>query len=123
MSRPLPMRIRGTGRSVPPTVRTNHDLATRLDTTDDWIVSRTGIRERRIAGPDECASSLGAEAAREALDDAGLDPSEIDLILCATITGDCPFPATANFIQQRLGMAHPSRAAMTSARLSCEKAG
>ena len=103
--KPLPMRILGTGRSVPPTVRTNHDLAARLDTTDEWIVTRTGIRERRIAGPDQSASSLGAEAARAALDDAGLEPNEIDLILCATITGDCPFPATANFIQQRLGIA------------------
>lgn len=106
MNRTLPMRISGTGRCIPDNVRTNHDFAARLDTSDEWIVSRTGIRERRIAGPNDTAASLGAEAARHALDDAGLAAADVDLIICATVTGDCPFPATANFLQHRLGIRH-----------------
>ncbi len=104
MSKPIGMWLRGTGRYLPKQVRTNDDFARYLDTSDEWIFSRTGIRERRIAAPDETTSSMGAEAARSALADAGIEPGDVDLIICATVTGDCPFPATANFIQQRLGV-------------------
>ena len=104
MSRSLPMCLRGTGRNVPETVRTNAYYAERLDTSDDWIVSRTGIRQRYVAADHETTSTLGSEASRAALADAGIEPSDLDLIICATISGDCPFPATANFIQHQLGV-------------------
>jgi 3-oxoacyl-[acyl-carrier-protein] synthase-3 len=74
-----------------------------VDTTDEWIVSRTGIRERRIAADYQCTSDLGVEAARRAMEQANIREDEIDLIICATITPDMPFPATACLIQQKLG--------------------
>lgn len=94
--------VTGLGAYAPERVLTNADLERMLETSDDWIVSRTGIRERRIAGPGETASSLGAEAARRALDDAGLEVDDIDLVLCATNTPDTPFPCTAGRIWLRL---------------------
>ncbi|HEX2656786.1 MAG TPA: beta-ketoacyl-ACP synthase III [Polyangia bacterium] len=96
-------RILGTGRGVPPKVLTNHDLSKMMDTSDEWIVSRTGIRERHILDPSLAASDLATEAARAACDKAGVDPSEVDCIIVGTVTGDCPFPATAAFVQKKLG--------------------
>jgi len=95
-------RIIGTGSAVPDRILTNADLEKMVDTTDEWIVTRTGIRERRIAGEGEYPSTLAAAAARRALEMAGVDPSGIDLIILATITGDYPWPATACLVQSML---------------------
>jgi 3-oxoacyl-[acyl-carrier-protein] synthase-3 len=97
------VHIVGTGSYVPDRVLTNADLEKMVDTTDEWIVSRTGIKERRIAADYQCTSDLGAEAARRAMRQANIREDEIDLIICATITPDMPFPATACLIQQKLG--------------------
>ncbi len=98
-----PVHIVGTGSYVPDRVLTNADLEKMLDTTDEWIVTRTGIKERRIAPDTMCTSDMGAEAARRAMEQAGVREDQIDLIICATITPDMPFPATACLIQQKLG--------------------
>jgi 3-oxoacyl-[acyl-carrier-protein] synthase-3 len=82
---------------------TNADLEKMVDTTDEWIVTRTGIRERRIAAPDEATSDMGAEAARRALANAGIPAEEVDLIIVATITPDMGFPNTACFVQAKIG--------------------
>lgn len=95
-------RISGTGSAVPDRILSNADLEKMVDTTDEWIVTRTGIRERRIAGDGEFTSTLAVSAARKALDMAGVAPSEIDLIILATITGDYPWPATACLVQSML---------------------
>jgi 3-oxoacyl-[acyl-carrier-protein] synthase-3 len=87
-------------------VLTNAEMETLVDTTDEWIVQRTGIRQRYIAGEGETTASLGAAAARAALDNAGLTPADIDLIILATSTPDNTFPASAVNIQQRLGIHH-----------------
>ena len=96
-------RILGTGRGVPPKVLTNQDLSRMMDTSDEWIVGRTGIRERHILDPSLSASDLATEAARAACQRAGVPPSEVDCIIVGTVTGDCPFPATAAFVQKKLG--------------------
>jgi 3-oxoacyl-[acyl-carrier-protein] synthase-3 len=96
-------RIIGTGRGVPPRVLTNDDLTKMVDTSDAWIAERTGIRERHILDAGLAASDLATEAAREACRKAGVDPSTIDCIIVGTVTGDCPFPSTATFIQKKLG--------------------
>jgi 3-oxoacyl-[acyl-carrier-protein] synthase-3 len=96
-------RITGTGRAVPPKVLTNEDLSKMVDTSDAWIVERTGIRERHILDPSLAASDLATEAAQEACRKAGVPPSSIDCIIVGTVTGDCPFPATAAFVQKKLG--------------------
>ncbi|MBI3394142.1 MAG: ketoacyl-ACP synthase III [Nitrospirae bacterium] len=96
-------RIIGTGSYVPARVLTNHDLEKLVDTTDAWITERTGIKERRIAGPDETTSELALRAARLALGAAHVKPREIDLVLVATATPDMFFPATACLVQDRLG--------------------
>jgi 3-oxoacyl-[acyl-carrier-protein] synthase-3 len=95
--------IRGLGTYVPERVLTNRELEQFLDTSDEWIATRTGIRERHIAAPDETASTMGAEAAARALADAGLDRDAIDFVVCATNTGDMVFPCTAGQIWSRLG--------------------
>jgi len=95
--------ITGTGSALPRTVVTNADLAGRVDTTDEWIVERTGIRQRYIAEPDETTSSLATEAARRALEAAGVEASQIDLIVLATATPDQTFPAAATIVQHNLG--------------------
>jgi len=95
--------ITGTGSALPRTVVTNADLAARVDTTDEWIVERTGIRQRYIAEPDETTSSLATEAARSALEAAGVEASQIDLIVLATATPDQTFPAAATIVQHNLG--------------------
>ncbi len=99
----LRSRIIGTGSRLPERVVTNHELAARLDTSHDWIVERTGIHERRIAAEGELTSDLGAAAARQALEAAGLAAGDIDLIVLATATPDETFPATATAIQAKLG--------------------
>lgn len=98
--------VRGFGAALPKRVVTNRELEEMVETSDEWIVQRTGIRQRYVAGEDETTASLGAEAARKALDNAGLTIADIDLIICATSTPDNTFPATAVNIQNRLGMHH-----------------
>ena len=95
--------LTGTGSALPRQVVTNADLAERVDTSDEWIVERTGIRQRHLAEEDETTSSLATEAARRALDAAGIDASEIGLIVLATATPDHTFPATATQVQHALG--------------------
>jgi len=95
--------VAGTGSYVPEKVLTNDELATRVDTSDEWIVTRTGIKERRIAREDEFTSHMASAAARNALEQAGMDAADIDLIIVATITPDTPTPATACHVQQQLG--------------------
>ena len=102
--------IAGTGSSLPEKRLTNDDLSRMVETNDEWIVQRTGIRERRIAGPGESTATLAAAAARKAIEAAGLEPKDIDLIVCATITPEMVFPSTACFIGADLGM--PGAAAM-----------
>ena len=87
--------IAGLGRYVPEKVLSNQDLEKLVDTSDEWIVQRTGIRERRIAADDEYTSTLAINAANQALEDAGIKGEDIELVICATVTGDQPFPATA----------------------------
>lgn len=96
-------RIAGIGSYVPERVLTNADLERMVATSDDWIVERTGIRERRIAAAGEACSDLGAKAAERALKAAGISPADVELILVATCTGDSPLPSTACHIQHRLG--------------------
>jgi len=96
--------IRGVGAALPKRIMTNDDMSKIVDTTDEWIIERTGIRQRHIADDTECTSSLGAAAARKALVRAGIDPLEIDLVICATATPDRTFPATAVRIQNLLGI-------------------
>ncbi|RWX75800.1 ketoacyl-ACP synthase III [Neorhizobium lilium] len=96
----------GYGAALPKRVLSNRELEDIVDTSDEWIVQRTGIRQRYIAGDDETTASLGEQAARAALDNAGLTPDDIDLIVLATSTPNNTFPATAVEIQNRLGMKH-----------------
>ena len=97
--------ILGVGSYAPPQVVTNDELAARLDTSDDWIQSRTGIRARRVAAPDTATSDLALAAARAALESAGAAPADLDLIILATGTPDFPgsFPSTATVVQEALG--------------------
>lgn len=88
-------RIVGTGMSVPERVMTNEDFARLVETSGEWILQRTGMRERRIAEHDQATSDLAVEAGRQALADAGLAPEDVDLVICATITPDNVLPATA----------------------------
>ena len=97
-------RIIGTGGYLPPKILTNHDLEKMVETTDQWIVERTGIRERHIAGEGETTASLGEQAARRAIEAAGIHAKDIDLIIVATTTADQIFPSTACLIQERLGI-------------------
>ncbi len=96
--------IAGTGSYVPERVVTNKDLERMVDTTDEWIKTRTGIEQRRVAEKDSATSDLAFNAAVKALDNAGLKSGEIDLIIVATITPDMFFPSTACFVQQKLGI-------------------
>jgi 3-oxoacyl-[acyl-carrier-protein] synthase-3 len=96
--------IAGWAALAPEQRLTNHDLEARVDTSDEWIVARTGIRERRIAGPGETTASLGADAAAAAIKHAGLTPAEIDFLIVATATPEQPIPHTGAFIGDRLGM-------------------
>ncbi len=96
-------RITGWGKSVPERILTNHDLEQMVDTSDEWIVSRTGIRERRIAGEGEITSTMSTEACRRALERAGASPEEVDLIIVATSTPDYVCPPVSSMVQDQLG--------------------
>lgn len=102
-SQPVRVGMTGLGMHVPPKVLTNLDLEKMVDTTDEWIRTRTGIRERRVAAPGTTASDLAYEAAKSALDQARLDPAELELVIVATTTPDMLFPSTSCLVQQRLG--------------------
>ena len=108
--------ISGVGSYVPARVLTNADLQKMVDTSDEWITSRTGIKERHLAGKDEFTSDLGAQAAIRAMQRAGVVASQIDLIIVATITPDMPFPSTACLVQRKIG-AH--RAAAFDLEAAC----
>ena len=95
--------ILGTGTALPEKIITNHDLEKLVETSDQWIMERTGIRERRQAAPHETTSMLSVQAARKALDMAGIKPEQLDLIICSTISPDMPLPSTGAFIQRDLG--------------------
>ena len=95
--------ILGTGHSYPAGILTNADLEKLVDTTDEWITTRTGIKQRRKAAPGEYTSQFAVRASREAIERAGIDPTEIDLILCATVSPDQILPSTACLIQAQLG--------------------
>jgi 3-oxoacyl-[acyl-carrier-protein] synthase III len=103
-ARPARAAITAVAAYVPDRVLTNAELSQRLDTSDEWIVTRTGIRERRIGGPGETTSMMGAEAVRRLMDRRGLQPGDIDAIIVATVTPDMLFPATACLIQDQLGL-------------------
>jgi hypothetical protein len=108
--------IVSTGIYLPERVLTNAELEKMVDTTDEWILSRTGIRERRIAAKDELTSDMGARAAEQAIQSAGLDPKSIDLIIVATCTPDNAFPSTACYIQHKIGA---TRAAAFDIQAAC----
>lgn len=109
--------ILGTGSYAPERILTNAELAKMVDTSDQWIVTRSGIRERRIAAPGESTSDMGVAAAKRALENAGLRANEIDLLIVATVTPDMPMPAAACFIQDKLGV--PSHAACFDLNAAC----
>src|SRR5579862_4781913 len=96
--------VQGIGHSVPDKVLSNADLSKMVDTNDEWIVQRTGIRERRIAAENETTASLATLAGRKAIESAGLQPKDIELIIVATITPEMVFPATACFVGASLGI-------------------
>lgn len=109
--------IAGTGSYLPEKVLTNDDLSKFVDTSDEWIVTRTGIKERRIAAEDEFTSHLGSKAGLKALEQAGIAPEDVELIIVATITPDTLTPATACYVQQQIG-AHKAVAFDISAACS-----
>src|SRR5438552_11512489 len=108
--------IIGTGSYVPEKILTNEDLSRMVDTSDEWITTRTGIKERRIAAKDEHTSDMATKAALAAIEQAGITPAEIDLILLATATPDMLFPATACLVQTRIGA---TRAACLDVSAAC----
>ena len=101
---PFSVIIQSVGVYLPKKKVTNDELSTIVDTSDEWIMTRTGIRNRRIASSDETTSWMGAQAAKEAIKNAGIDPYDIDLLIVATMTPDMLFPATACLIQKQLGL-------------------
>ncbi|MBL4847550.1 MAG: ketoacyl-ACP synthase III [Planctomycetes bacterium] len=98
------VQITGTGSCLPEQVVTNEDLSKNLDTSDEWILSRTGIGERRFARPDEATSDFAIPAARAALEAAGKTPEDVDLVLCATMTPDMVMPTVSALVQRELGL-------------------
>src|SRR6266568_1485432 len=98
-----PVSITGLGCHVPERILSNQDLEKLVDTSDEWIMERTGIRERRIAAPEEALSDIALPAAREALAQAGVSGADVDLIIVATVTPDMMFPATAAILADQLG--------------------
>lgn len=109
--------ILGTGSYAPERVLTNDDLAHMVETSDEWIRTRSGIRERRIAAPTEATSDMAVQAGRRAIEDAGLTAAEIDLLVVATITPDTPMPACACLVQRKLGV--PTTAACFDLNAAC----
>lgn len=109
--------ILGTGSYAPARIMSNAELSKIVDTSDEWIYTRSGIRERRIAAEGEATSDMGVHAARRALEDAGLAPGDIDLLIVATLTPDMPMPATACIIQHKLGV--PTTAACFDLNAAC----
>ncbi|MEZ5404591.1 MAG: beta-ketoacyl-ACP synthase III [Verrucomicrobiia bacterium] len=107
--------ITGFGSYAPKKVLTNFDLEKMVDTTNAWILERTGIQERHIAEPDECTSDMGAIAAQRAMEKANIKPEEIDLIIVATATPDMPFPSTACWIQKKIGATRAAAFDITAA--------
>ena len=103
MSQPIRAGILGTGSYLPEKIMTNKDMEKLVETNDEWIVSRTGIRERHFAAADEFTSDMATKAAQRALVAANLKPADLDLIIVATITPDMPTPSTACFVQTKLG--------------------
>ncbi|MBX3747602.1 MAG: ketoacyl-ACP synthase III [Verrucomicrobiae bacterium] len=108
--------ITGVGSYLPERILTNADLSAMVETSDEWITTRTGIRERRLAAPNEATSDLASQAALRAMESAGVQPAEIDLIIVATITPDMLFPSVACLVQQKIG-AH--RAAAFDIEAAC----
>jgi len=104
MAEPVRAFIRGMGSFAPDKVLTNADFEKFLDTSNEWIVKRTGIRERHVVSDGESTSTLATEAARRAMTDAGIAADELEMIICATVSPDMPFPCTACFIQEALGV-------------------
>jgi 3-oxoacyl-[acyl-carrier-protein] synthase III len=106
MSKPIRQSviIKGVGSYAPPKVVTNDDLSRTVETSDEWIRTRTGIRERRLAAEGETTSDMASKAAREAMQSAGVSAEDIDLVIVATVTPDMPFPNTACFVQAKLGL-------------------
>lgn len=98
--------IVGVGSAIPDKILTNQDLEKMVETSDEWIVTRTGISERRIAPPEIKTSDLAVEAARKAMQDANVTADQIDLVIVATVTPDSPFPSTASLVQDKLGAKH-----------------
>ncbi len=115
MTRPASAKVIGTGMYVPERVMTNEDFTRIVETNDEWIVQRTGMKERRLAEHDQATSDLAIEACRRAMDDAGVAPDEIDLLICATITADNTLPATACWLQDRLGCTNAGAFDLTAA--------
>jgi 3-oxoacyl-[acyl-carrier-protein] synthase-3 len=111
-----PVSILGTGSYVPEKILSNADLEKLVETSNDWIITRTGISERRIAGDKEFTSDMAAAAARSAMENAGVDAAAIDLIIIATVTPDMFFPSTACFVQQKIGA---TRAACMDLSAAC----
>ncbi|MFH1858183.1 MAG: beta-ketoacyl-ACP synthase III [Candidatus Omnitrophota bacterium] len=99
----VPVGIIGLGKYLPEKILTNQDFEKMVDTTDEWITTRSGIKERRIVSDGQATSDLGVNASRAALAQAGLQPEDVELIIVATITPDMPFPATSCFVQEKLG--------------------
>lgn len=112
----FPCCISGIGSYLPSTKLTNHELEQRVDTSDEWITERTGIKERRIAGENEFTSTMAFQAASRALMQSGVSPSELDFIIVATVTPDMPFPSTACLVQEMLGA---RRAAAVDIQAAC----
>ena len=104
IKKPKSIIISGTGRYVPEKVLTNLDLMKFVDTSDEWIYERSGIRQRHIAGENETTSDMALNASREALASAGMDASEIDLVIVTTVNPDMMFPSTACILQAKLGI-------------------
>src|SRR5690625_7331788 len=115
--------ILGLGRYLPEKTLTNEDLEKMVDTSDEWIKSRTGIEERRIASDDVDTSDMAYMAAKEAIENANIQPEDLDLILVATVTPDTPFPSVSCMIQERLGAKNAAAMDVSAARSEERRVG
>jgi len=114
-----PVGIVGLGAYVPPDVMTNDDWAEIVDTSDEWITTKTGIKERRIAAEDVCTSDLAVIACKQAMDEAGIGPGDVDMLILATSSPDVPLSSTAGITQHKLGCTK----AAASTSTPCVRAG